>query len=124
MSKARHHSSDSERYKEFGPEHHDDEVRPRAYNAQGSHEEKEAEAGEEGENEELHKGGRKKRKHGGKLEHEVAGHHGKKRFDRPGRKRGGAVGANSHPLSSAAKIKDAEEHRARDGNAADDREDE
>ena len=114
MSKARHEAG---RYKEFGPEKHDDEEKPKLYNAQGSEESKEAEKGEEGE-EGAKK--RKGRKHGGKLEHEVEGHHGRKRYDRPGRKRGGAVGANTHPLSTAAHVKNAEDHHATDGNAEDD----
>ena len=60
------------------------------------------------------------RKHGGKAEHHKAEHmHGegetaKERHDRPkrarggavpGRKRGGGVGANLMPLSTAAKVK-------------------
>ena len=39
----------------------------------------------------------KKRKRGGKIE----GHHPKHRLDKPGRKRGGRVGADTSPLSSA-----------------------
>ena len=112
MSRARHEAG---RYKEFGPEHHDEEEKPKLYDAQGSEEAEEAEEGEEGEE----GGHRKKRKHGGKLEHEIEGMHGKKRYDRPGRKRGGAVGSNAHPLSSAAHIKNAEDHHADDGNAED-----
>lgn len=52
-----------------------------AYNAQGSHVLKEAE----------------ERKHGGK----VHGHHAKHRLDRKHRKRGGRVGSNMHPFSTA-----------------------
>jgi len=113
MSKARHEAG---RYKEFGPEKHDAEMKPKLYDAQGSEEAKEAEKGEEGEE----GSGRKKRKLGGKLEHEVEGGHGKKRFDRPGRKRGGGVGADMHPLSTAAHVKNAEDHHATDGDAEDD----
>ena len=40
---------------------------------------------------------KKERKHGGKIE----GHHPKHRMDKPGRKRGGRVGADTSPLSSA-----------------------
>lgn len=47
------------------------------------------------------------RKKGGKVKakkkHEMEGKEGKKRLDRPGRKRGGAVGANTSPLSTAHK---------------------
>lgn len=39
-----------------------------------------------------------KKKKGGAV---VPGHKGKKRLDRPGRKRGGGVGADTRPLSSA-----------------------
>ena len=64
-------------------------------------------------------GGRKKRKAGGRMEHEhhVDGHHGRKRLDRPGRKRGGAVGADTHPLTTASKITNAEDHKANDGDS-------
>jgi hypothetical protein len=68
------------------------------YNAQGSNVEKEAE--------EKKSGGRVKRKAGGAA----MGDSAKKRFDRPGRKRGGAIGADMHPLSSAAKIRPASGH--------------
>jgi len=49
------------------------------------------------------------RKRGGKVKkakkerHEMEGKEPKKRMDRPGRKRGGAVGANTSPLSTAHK---------------------
>ena len=49
------------------------------------------------------------RKKGGKVKakkhekHEMEGKKGKHRMDRPGRKRGGAVGANTSPLSTAHK---------------------
>lgn len=92
---------------------HDKETKPEAYNAQGSEAEHEAE--------EMKHGGRKHRKRGGKMEHheehKVDGHHGRKRLDRPGRKRGGAVGADLHPLSTASRVHDAEDHKAEDGNA-------
>ena len=117
MSRARHHEVRAE---EFGKEKHDDEETPKKYNSEEPNVDKEAEKEEKGEK--MHAGGRKKRKAGGRMEHEkeVEGHHGKKRYDRPGRKRGGAIGANAHPLSSAATIKDAVDHKAEDGNAEDD----
>jgi hypothetical protein len=67
------------------------------------HEAEEKEDGEE--TEAMKKGGRakkhhgehkKERKRGGKIE----GHEPKHRMDRPGRKRGGRVGADTSPLSS------------------------
>ena len=54
------------------------------------------------------------RKHGGRAAHMKAeGEHGKMRHDRararggaiPGRKRGGGIGANLNPLSTAARVK-------------------
>lgn len=62
------------------------------------------------------------RKHGGKRKDggHVMGHPPKKhRLDRPGRKRGGGIGADKNPLSTAARVKDAEGHHADEGNAAD-----
>jgi hypothetical protein len=47
--------------------------------------------------EEMKKGGRAKRKHGGKIEGEHAKHHG----GRAPRKSGGRTGSNLNPLSSA-----------------------
>lgn len=43
------------------------------------------------------------KKRGGKVVGKVHGHMAKKRMDRPGRKRGGRVGADLAPLSSAAR---------------------
>ena len=119
MSRARHGGL-GVRAEEFGKEHHDDEEKPKSYNDSMPDASKEAEEGEEGEK--MKHGGRKKRKAGGKMEHEheIEGHHGKKRFDRPGRKRGGGVGADMHPLSTASRVKNAEDHKAEDGNAEDD----
>ena len=60
-------------------------------------------------------GGKVKRKDGGHVD-------GKKsmmRLDRPGRKRGGRVGADMSPLTTASKITDAKEHKASEGNADD-----
>lgn len=70
------------------------------------------ESEEEEKMEEGHKkGGRAHRKHGGKAEMRGEGHKPKNhRLDRPGRKKGGSVGADQHPLSSAANTKDAEAH--------------
>ena len=50
------------------------------------------------------------RKRGGKVGKKVHmdGHKSKHRMDRPGRKRGGAVGADRSPLSTAHKAKSAE----------------
>jgi hypothetical protein len=49
------------------------------------------------------------RKHGGKVPMHVAGHAAKHhRLDRPGRKRGGSVGADSHPMTEASKLTAAE----------------
>lgn len=80
-------------------------VKPKPYNAQGSEVEKEAD--------EKKDGGRMKRAKGGHVE-------GKKammRLDRPGRKRGGRVGADMSPLTTASKITDAKEHHAGLGDA-------
>lgn len=51
--------------------------------------------------EEKKRGGRAKRKDGGKVIGLMTGGSVKPRMDRPGRKRGGAVGANKMPLSTA-----------------------
>lgn len=81
-------------------------IKPKAYNAEGSNVEKEAD--------EKKRGGKvKKMRRGGHVE----GMHGKKRLDRPGRKRGGSVGADMHPLSTASKITNASGHKATEGNA-------
>lgn len=120
MSKARHHVATE------GKEHHDEESKPKLYNA------KDTEAGENAEDEgdaddkEMNKGGRTRHKradggamhHGKKHEgHKVEGHHGKKRLDRAARKRGGGIGADKTPLTTAAKVTNAEDHKAEDGNA-------
>ena len=60
---------------------------------------------------------KKKREHrarGGALKHlEMEGAKTKhRRLDRPGRKRGGAIGADMTPLSSAARTREAEDHKA------------
>lgn len=107
MSRARHREGHE------GRAMHDIESRPEPYDAAGSHVEKEAD--------EMHRGGRKKRRHGGRAEHdEIHGHMGKRRLDRPGRKRGGAIGADTHPLTTASKVTNAEGHEAEDGNSEDD----
>ena len=51
------------------------------------------------------------RKRGGKVHGDMM----KKRLDRPGRKRGGRVGADSAPLSSAANMTRSSGDRAEDG---------
>lgn len=51
--------------------------------------------------EEKKRGGRAKRKDGGKVIGLMTGGGVKPRMDRPGRKSGGAVGANKMPLSTA-----------------------
>ena len=61
----------------------------------------------EHEAEEKKGGGRLKRKHGGRVEGKGLKHHG----HRQGRKRGGGVGADMKPLSSAAHGKDATGHK-------------
>lgn len=93
MKKARHHHREERR----GGGKVEPDVKPKAYNAQGSKVEEEAE--------EKKRGGKVKAKHHKKEHHgEVEGHRGKRRLDRPGRKRGGSVGADRHPLSSASKV--------------------
>jgi hypothetical protein len=86
-----------------GKMEHDKESDPLPYNAKGSETEKEAEEGRA-------KGGRMKKKAGGMVE----GHEKKARLDRPGRKRGGKIGADSAPLTTAGKIRDASEHKTDD----------
>lgn len=46
------------------------------------------------------KGGRVKKRHGGKID----GKHESHRLDRPGRKRGGAAGADAKPMTEASKL--------------------
>ena len=85
-----------------------DQKEPFAYNAKGSEVEKEAE--------EKSRGGRAKRAKGGHVE----GMHKRMRLDKPGRKRGGGVGSDMRPLTTAAKVKPAQDHDAPiSGNAAD-----
>lgn len=52
-----------------------------------------------------------KRKHGGKVEGKMAHMH----LGRPGRKKGGRVGSDQSPLSSAAHVTEAGAHKANDG---------
>jgi hypothetical protein len=54
------------------------------------------------------------RKHGGEAMKHVdgEGHKGHRRLDRPGRKRGGGVGADMTPLTTAAKTTQASAHHA------------
>ena len=71
-------------------------------------------AAEEGAEEGAEGGGRKKRARGGALKNlEMDGHKTKhRRLDRPGRKRGGGVGATLTPLSTAAKTTQGGDHKA------------
>lgn len=63
---------------------------------------KEAEGKEDyAKGDERKRGGRAKRKSGGKVIGLMTGGGVKSRMDRPGRKRGGGVGADRSPLSSA-----------------------
>lgn len=55
-------------------------------------------------------GGAKKRKAGGGVEHRAEGGSAMKRHDRPGRKRGGGVGSDMRPLTTANKTRDADGH--------------
>jgi hypothetical protein len=50
---------------------------------------------------EKKKGGRAKKKEGGKVVGLMTGGSVRPRLDRPGRRQGGAVGANTSPLSTA-----------------------
>ena len=50
------------------------------------------------------------KKKGGAVRHHGEGEHAKARHDRPGRKRGGRIGADKMPLSSAAKIHEVVPH--------------
>ena len=81
-----------------------------AYDAKGSHVEEEAD--------EKKDGGKcmPKRKHGGKVkeEHRVEGKMSKMRLDRPGRKRGGRVGSDTSPLSSAHNVSSVVDHHTDD----------
>lgn len=74
------------------------------YNAKDSEVAKEAE--------ERKSGGSVKRKAGGGVEARAEGGAAGKRHDRPGRKRGGGVGSDMRPLTSANKTRDAQGHTA------------
>ncbi len=86
-----------------------------SYTAEPNHVEEEAEG--------RRHGGRLKRRHGGKAEHEMRREHhaeggeARARMDRVPRKRGGSVGGGSdrHPLSSASHVRPAEGRRNVDG---------
>lgn len=93
------------------------ELHPKPYNAQGSHVEEEAEEKKDGGAAMKKRHRHEKLKDGGHVE----GAKKKHRMDRPGRKRGGRIGADMAPLSSAAKIKPAEGHSesVMSGNAED-----
>ena len=86
----------------------ENEPEPKPYNAQGSETEKEAEA----KSVEAEEKADKKAK-GGKVRHkgmEAEGHGKKMHLGRMGRKAGGGVGADMHPLSTAARVKNADGH--------------
>ena len=57
---------------------------------------------------------RAKRKRGGHVhpEHAMHGEHAKHRADRKARKHGGEIGANMHPLSTAAKGTEPSKHKS------------
>lgn len=76
------------------------------YAGEGSNVEKEAE--------EKKTGGKIK---GFKRGGHVRGGERKHRLDKPGRKRGGSVGADMHPLTSANKVSKASGHDATEGDA-------
>jgi hypothetical protein len=86
MSRARHH--EKEKRKDGGS------VKEHEYNAVGSPAMEEAK--------ERKKGGKVERKHGGMVEGE--GERPKAHYGRKGRARGGRIGADKMPLSSAAKV--------------------
>lgn len=99
MSRARHEKEeDREERKDGGG------IKPLMVNDRDSEEEKEVDEGRK-------HGGRAKRARGGKADEYADGGrmHGR-RHDRPGRKRGGGVGSNMTPLSTAARTKDADGH--------------
>ena len=54
-----------------------------------------------------------KKRGGASMKHvDGEGHAGRRRMDRPGRKRGGGIGADMTPLSSAARTREAGAHKA------------
>ncbi|MDE2096490.1 MAG: hypothetical protein KGL39_04530 [Patescibacteria group bacterium] len=95
--KHRHHLEHEKHRKHGGRAHHAEGGKVDFYAGGESNTAKEAE--------EKKHGGKVHKKHGGKVKHmgHMEGHHGKHRMDRPGRKRGGGVGADMKPMSSAAK---------------------
>lgn len=69
---------------------------------------------------ERKKGGKVVRKDGGKVIGLMTGGGVKQRFDRPGRKMGGKVGANAAPLSTANRSASAEKlPKTQEGGASD-----
>ena len=93
MKAARHHG---------GKEMHRKDGGPMVDKGREEDEEKQMEEGHS-------KGGRVKRKRGGGMEHSE-GMMAAKRHDRPGRKRGGGVGSDKRPLTSAANASNADGH--------------
>lgn len=69
---------------------------------------------------EKKKGGRTKKHHEKKAAMKMEGKHPRHRMDRPGRKKGGRVGADSAPLSTAHKTSKTEEFpKTQEGGASD-----
>jgi len=114
--KAHHHKHPRAEHAKGGKVHHEvesphegdwahDEAPSEVYAGAGSNVSKEAK--------EKKHGGRAKRKHGGMTKHigHVDGHMAKKRADRPARKRGGKVGSDMNPLSSAHAYKEPADHK-------------
>jgi hypothetical protein len=61
---------------------------------------------------EMKKGGRAKRKHGGKMEHKVEGEKMKMHAGRKPRKNGGRTGSDTSPFSSARKGTEPSGHKS------------
>jgi len=90
--------------------HFDDDKAPKdVYAGAGSNVVKESEEKKHGGK--VHKV-RAKRKHGGHVMGHVHGEHAKHRADRPKRKSGGKIGANMHPLSTAAHGQEPSGHKS------------
>lgn len=110
MSRARHHEKEM---RAKGGSTGMDNEKPKSYTADDPEVEEEAEEKKHGGAAMMKKKEKEKRKDGGHVEGKMMKH----RLDRPGRKRGGGVGADMHPLSTAAKVTDAEEHKSSEGNS-------
>lgn len=106
--RAKHHAEGGEIKEAGGNPYVEAEAHEKKRGGKAEHEGKHRKKGGKAEHEHEHHG--RHRRRGGKAEHEherkrgghvVEGHHAKHRLDRPGRKRGGGVGADTSPLSSA-----------------------